>query len=966
MTTRHMETRLTIRAVDEYSSRIRAMSGTTGRFADRVRADMGRIQAMRGPLQMIGDFRRMRERVDASAVSLEAARERVRQLGAELRTTSTPTARLRRDFDRARGAANRLEAAHRNNRSQLHGLQRGLTEAGVNVRDLAGEERRLTSSIDGANAALGRQVERLQRVEQYQARMATARADMDRGLQRGANLSVAGAGAIYTGRRILSAVAAPVQAAMQFESAMADVSRVVDFDTPDGLQEMGRDILALSREIPLAADGIAQIVAAGGEAGFARDELLDFAGMAARIGVAFDISAEDAGRGMATIRTALGLTLEDTGLVFDAMNHLSNNMAARAPQVLDFMTRVGSDGLRAGFTAQETLAIGSAMIAAGAGADVAGTSFRNVTRMLQRGASATTRQQEALESIGLTATDVASRMQEDAVGTLRDVLTRINQLPEEVRAATISDIFGDEARALGPLISNMALLDDALGLVADETQYAGSATEEFARRSATTEAQLQLMRNSMTELGVTVGSVLLPPLNEFLQYAIDIANRVAEWAEAHPDLTRNLVFGALAAGALAVAVGTALVAVGGIVSTVALAKFGLRALGAGLGFGAGQFLDFSNSVDRRMTRAGNATDREVRRMNRSLRRLRTGSVLASLGRTLLRYGGPAAAAYVGLGIQPTGDGTLEGDNTDGSLPTVFNGQDRDEVQQAMAEAPEAAPVAPQTLPAPIIEAVHVVQRYRTGGQTLPTHEIADLEGQRDALQAQIAEIEAIAATRGHTDQSAALLEDLTTALAEVETELVAAEERSDELGEALRVISDLDVAPQIDTQALDDAIARALELRRQLEATRTAGAGGTPVPDEPVQARARGGTFRPGWLLTGERGPELRYASRAGYIAHHGHLQRLAGLAARAQAWTGPVRSGMSAATIAGLASVSALPTAAAAAAPAAPSIGDVHIGDIVIHAPQVTDPAAVSGMVLDELGDVLRAELTASFSDGG
>ncbi len=49
-----------------------------------------------------------------------------------------------------------------------------------------------------------------------------------------------------------------------------------------------------------------------------------------------------------------------------------------------------------------------------------------------------------------------------------------------------------------------------------------------------------------------------------------------------------------------------------------------------------------------------------------------------------------------------------------------------------------------------------------------------------------------------------------------------------------------------------------------------------------VQARASGGSFRPGWLLTGERGPEIEYRSRGGYIAHNRALRNMAALSGAA------------------------------------------------------------------------------------
>ena len=53
--------------------------------------------------------------------------------------------------------------------------------------------------------------------------------------------------------------------AIKFESAMADVKKVVNFDTPAQFKEMGDDILKLTRTIPMAGEEIAAIVAAGGQ-----------------------------------------------------------------------------------------------------------------------------------------------------------------------------------------------------------------------------------------------------------------------------------------------------------------------------------------------------------------------------------------------------------------------------------------------------------------------------------------------------------------------------------------------------------------------------------------------------------------------------------------------------------------------------------------------------------------------------
>lgn len=136
---------------------------------------------------------------------------------------------------------------------------------------------------------------------------------------------------------------APISAAMKFESTMADVRKVVDFDTPQQFKEMSKDILELSQRIPMTAEGLGQIVAAGGQSGIARDELVGFAESAAKMGVAFDITADQAGEMMAKWRTAFKMNQTDVIALADKINYLGNTTAASAPLLSNL------DGLRENF-----------------------------------------------------------------------------------------------------------------------------------------------------------------------------------------------------------------------------------------------------------------------------------------------------------------------------------------------------------------------------------------------------------------------------------------------------------------------------------------------------------------------------------------------------------------------------------------------------------------------------------------
>lgn len=337
-------------------------------------------------------------------------------------------------------------------------------------------------------------------------------------------------------------LAAATVAAVQFESAMADVRKVVDFETPQQFKEMNADILALSPSLPMSAEGIAQIVAAGGQSGIAREDLMAFAQDAVKMGIAFDITADQAGEMMAKWRTAFAMSQDEVVTLADKVNYLSNVTAASSGDISDIVTRVGPLGEVAGVNAGQIAAMGASMAGVGVQSEIAATGIKNMMLGLVSGASATKSQAEAFAALGLNATDVAQRMQTDAQGTIIDVLTRIRELPKEAQAANLKDLFGSESiSAIAPLLTQLDNLKTNFERVGEASQYAGSMQAEYEARAGTTANQLQLTKNNIMALAVSIGSVLLPPLNELLSSASTVIGTMADWAAQNPEITSGLL-----------------------------------------------------------------------------------------------------------------------------------------------------------------------------------------------------------------------------------------------------------------------------------------------------------------------------------------------------------------------------------------------------------------------------------------
>lgn len=324
-------------------------------------------------------------------------------------------------------------------------------------------------------------------------------------------------------------ISATAGAAIEFETAFADVKKVVEA-SDEQFENMRRSIRRMSGEIPLAATDIAALFAAAGESGVATEDLQSFAEMAARVGVAFDMTAADAGESLAKLKTQLGLNVAETGEMADAINHLSNNMASKAKDVTEFMLRVGAIGEMSGFAKEDVAAMGSAMIAAGSDASTAGTAMKNVIRALSKGDFAKKSQRDAAKALGLHLPSIAKDMQKDAKGTMRKVLTAISKAPKHQQTSLLSEFFGDEASAFMPLVGNIKLLDQALASVADRTKYSGSAFAEYVQRANTTRNVLDLLGNKISNVFSEMGDNMLPSIREGAEgigYVIDtLGNRV--------------------------------------------------------------------------------------------------------------------------------------------------------------------------------------------------------------------------------------------------------------------------------------------------------------------------------------------------------------------------------------------------------------------------------------------------------
>ena len=343
--------------------------------------------------------------------------------------------------------------------------------------------------------------------------------------------------------------------AIKFESAMADVKKVVDFESPDGLKNLQKDILEMTRTIPMAKEELAQIAASGGQLGVAEKDLKSFTETIAKMGVAFDMPAEQAGDSMAKLANVYQIPIAQIGKLGDAINHLSNSSPAKASDIVNALGRVGGVAKQFGLTELQTASLSNAFISLGKTPEVAGTAINGMLTKLMTADKQGKKFQAVLEGMGTDAKALKKAIAENGEQALMDFLRQIEKLPKENQMGALVDLFGleyadDVAALVGGLDTYKKSIDELKKAgKGGKPEFMGSMEKEFAARSATTENGLTLMKSGFAELKTVVGDRLLPVINKVSAFIGNLTHNLTDFAAKNPKVVDGLLlFGGVIAG----------------------------------------------------------------------------------------------------------------------------------------------------------------------------------------------------------------------------------------------------------------------------------------------------------------------------------------------------------------------------------------------------------------------------------
>ncbi len=422
-------------------------------------------------------------------------------------------------------------------------FERENTEAGRSMQGLGQQSEKTSRQVQSDFQAIGREAERLestgQRLEGFGARLT-----------------------LFISGPALALKQFATDAAIEFESSFAGVKKTLDTtglsaeettvafaELREGIRDLATDGTSAVSGIENAQNELARIAELGGQLGVAREDLLNFTETVGELTLATDLSAESASTMIAQFTNITG------GKEFDRLGstivELGNRMATTEGQVLEFGSRLAAAGTQAGFSQADILGLGAAMASLGLEAEAGGTAMTRVFNTL--GVAVATGNADLrtfAEVSGLTVDEFSQLFEEDAAGALNTFIEGLSELDRAAQLDIFNQLGFNDVRVqdtLSRLSANPELLAEGIELANQAFEENTALQTEANQRFETTASQMNLLQNNIRDVAISLGDALLPKINAMIDFFVPLIRGLAD---TNPEI---LAFGATLLGVAAAA-----------------------------------------------------------------------------------------------------------------------------------------------------------------------------------------------------------------------------------------------------------------------------------------------------------------------------------------------------------------------------------------------------------------------------
>lgn len=323
-----------------------------------------------------------------------------------------------------------------------------------------------------------------------------------------------------------------IKTGIDFESAFAGVKKTVNASDEE-LSQFRQEIRDMAKEIPQSASSITEVAEAAGQLGIKNENLMSFTRVMSDLGVATNMSATEAATSLARLANITQMPQENFGRLGSTIVALGNNLATTESEITEMGLRLAGAGKQVGMSEAKILGLSAAISSVGIEADAGGSAVSTVmTKMQLAVENGGDSLQQFADVAGMSAEQFQQAFKEDASQALVAFITGLGTMDARGKSAiaTLSDMEITEIRqrdALPRLSGAGDLLSESLGIATQAWDENNALTKEAGQRYETLESRLQILKNNVSDLGISFYDSMRDPLKDTVNEGIEYVDQLS-------------------------------------------------------------------------------------------------------------------------------------------------------------------------------------------------------------------------------------------------------------------------------------------------------------------------------------------------------------------------------------------------------------------------------------------------------
>lgn len=594
MNDRNLRLQVVMSAIDKLTRPFKQARASTQELAASVKKSRDALTQLNQTSAKLDGFKKLQAENQKLGDRLNYARQKASLMNQELGASGPPSQRQVLALEKQRLAVQRLEERQGKLQTKTAQVRAELYRAGISANDGASATARITRETERYNRQLSENEARLRRAGEQQRKMTNARNQYSKTLE--VRDRVAGAGAAMTGAGV--AIGAPVVSAVKdyasLEDAMKGVAKQVNGLRDNNgnrtaqFYEMQAAIKTASEQLPMQNGAVdyAALVEGGARMGIGanatswaeqKKQLLDFASTSAKAATAFELPADQLAENLGKIAQLYKVPVSNIERLGDVINYLDDNAMSKGADIIDVLQRMGDTANRLNY--QKAAALGSTFLTLGSAPEVAASAAKAMVRELSIASIQGKRFQEGLATLKLDPLKLQNSMVTDSMGTIMQVLEKVNKLPDTMQTPLLTQLFGKEfGDDATKLANNLPELRRQLELTQGVASQ-GSMQKESDINKDSLSARWMLVKAGTENAMSGLGETLRPQLMSIMIDVQKVTRTLRDWIERNPELAGTIMKVVAAVAALAVACGGLMIGFAAVIGPMALVRLSLKTLG---------------------------------------------------------------------------------------------------------------------------------------------------------------------------------------------------------------------------------------------------------------------------------------------------------------------------------------------------------------------------------------------------